>query len=62
MPAVIDPRFGHGLPVLAANRVPVNAVTDVWDAGESIDDIAYEYGMSPEGVEALCRAVVRLAA
>ncbi|MFS8203100.1 DUF433 domain-containing protein [Streptomyces sp. CWNU-52B] len=62
VPVVIDPRFGHGLPVLAANRVPVNAVTDLWDAGESIDDIAYEYDMSPEDVEALCRAVVRLAA
>jgi uncharacterized protein (DUF433 family) len=62
VPVVIDPRFGHGLPVLEANRVPVKAVIDLWDAGESIDDIAYEYDMTPEEVEALCQAVVRLAA
>ena len=62
VPVVIDPRFGHGLPVVASNRVPVKAVTDLWDAGESIDDIAYEYGMAAEEVEELCRAVVRLAA
>lgn len=62
VPVVIDPRFGHGLPVVEANRVPVKAVTDLWDAGESIDDIAYEYDMTAEEVEELCRAVVRLAA
>ncbi|RPF33067.1 DUF433 domain-containing protein [Streptomyces sp. TLI_185] len=62
VPVVIDPRFGHGLPVVAANRVPVKAVTDLWEAGESVEDIAYEYGMEPEQVDALCRAVVRLAA
>ncbi|MFF7344754.1 DUF433 domain-containing protein [Streptomyces antimycoticus] len=62
VPVVIDPRFGRGLPVVAANRVPVQAVVDLWDAGESVEDIAYEYDMSPEEVEALCQAVVRLAA
>ncbi|MFD8969982.1 DUF433 domain-containing protein [Streptomyces sp. NPDC059568] len=62
VPVVIDPRFGHGLPVVAANRVPVNAVTGLWEAGESIEDIAYEYGMEPDQVDELCRAVVRLAA
>ncbi|MEN8653013.1 DUF433 domain-containing protein [Streptomyces sp. 21So2-11] len=62
VPVVIDPRFGHGLPVVAANRVPVKAVSDLWEAGESIEDIAYEYDMSPAEVDALCGAVVRLAA
>jgi uncharacterized protein (DUF433 family) len=62
VPVVIDPRFGHGLPVVAANRVPVKAVADLWEAGESVEDIAYEYDMDPDQVEALCRAVVRLAA
>ncbi|GAA2721949.1 MULTISPECIES: DUF433 domain-containing protein [Streptomyces] len=62
VPVVIDPRFGHGLPVIAANRVPVKALTDLWEAGETVEDIAYEYEMDPEQVEALCRAVVRLAA
>lgn len=62
VPVVIDPRFGHGLPVIAANRVPVKAVADLWEAGESVEDIAYEYDMSPAEVDALCGAVVRLAA
>ncbi|MGP2440443.1 DUF433 domain-containing protein [Streptomyces sp. JW3] len=61
-PVVIDPRFGHGLPVVEANRVPVKALTDLWEAGESVEDIAYEYEMEPDQVDALCRAVVRLAA
>ncbi|MGW1032322.1 DUF433 domain-containing protein [Streptomyces antibioticus] len=62
VPVVIDPRFGHGLPVVAANRVPVRAITDLWEAGESVEDIAYDYDMTPEQVDALCQAVVRLAA
>jgi uncharacterized protein (DUF433 family) len=61
VPVVIDPRFGHGLPVIATNRVSVKAVTDLWEAGESVEDIAYEYGMTPEQVDELCHAVVRLA-
>jgi uncharacterized protein (DUF433 family) len=62
VPVVIDPRFGHGRPVVAANRVAVNAITDLWEAGESVEDIAYDFDMTPEQVDALCRAVVRLAA
>lgn len=62
VPVVIDPRFGHGLPVIAANRVAVKAVTDLWEAGETVEDIAYDFDMTPEQVDALCHAVVRLAA
>jgi uncharacterized protein (DUF433 family) len=62
VPVVIDPRFGRGLPVIAANRVPVKAVTDLWEAGETIEDIAYEFDMRPEQVDSLCDAVVHLAA
>jgi uncharacterized protein (DUF433 family) len=62
VPVVIDPRFGHGLPVVASNRVPVKALTDLWEAGESVEHIAYEYDMEPDQVDELCRAVVRLAA
>ncbi|MEV4681004.1 DUF433 domain-containing protein [Streptomyces kurssanovii] len=62
VPVIIDPRFGHGLPVIAANRVPVKAVTDLWEAGETVEDIAYEFDMRPEQVDSLCDAVVHLAA
>ncbi|WP_432096883.1 DUF433 domain-containing protein [Streptomyces sp. bgisy100] len=56
VPVVIDPRFGHGLPVIAANRVPVTAVTDLREAGETVEEIAFGFGMAPEQVDALCRA------
>ncbi|WP_406218353.1 DUF433 domain-containing protein [Streptomyces canus] len=62
VPVVIDPRFGHGLPVVAANRVTVQAITDLWEAGETVEDIAYDFDMTPEQVGVLCHASVRLAA
>ncbi|MEV6589809.1 DUF433 domain-containing protein [Streptomyces acidicola] len=48
----------------ARHRVAVSTITDLWEAGESIADIAdiaYDFDMTPEQVDALCRAVVRLA-
>jgi uncharacterized protein (DUF433 family) len=36
----------------------VQAVTDLWDAGESFEDIAYEYDMGADEVEGLCRAMM----
>lgn len=62
VPVVIDPRFGRGLPVVEASRVPVQAITDLWEAGETVEDIAYDFDMTPEQVGALCEAVVQLAA
>ncbi|MFJ8842770.1 DUF433 domain-containing protein [Streptomyces cyaneofuscatus] len=62
VPVVIDPRFGRGLPVVASHRVPVQAITDLWEAGETVEDIAYDFDMAPEQVRALCEAVVQLAA
>ncbi len=54
-PVVIDPRFGWGAPVVESTKVPVDAVVDLWLAGESLDDVAYEYGMTREQVESICR-------
>ncbi|MEH0424077.1 DUF433 domain-containing protein [Streptomyces sp. B21-083] len=56
-PVVIDPRFGHGLPVIAENRVPVGAVMGLRAAGETVEAIAYEYDITPEQVDSLCQAV-----
>ncbi|HSY00305.1 MAG TPA: DUF433 domain-containing protein, partial [Streptomyces sp.] len=47
---------------VAANRVTVQAITDLWEAGETVEDIAYDYDMTPEQVDALCQAVVHLVA
>jgi uncharacterized protein (DUF433 family) len=52
---IIDPRFAWGAPVVRDNRVPVDAVVDLWQAGESIRTVANEYGLTDEQVEAICR-------
>lgn len=54
-PVIIDPRFGWGEPVVESSKVPVDAVVDLWVAGESIEQVAYEYDMTPEQVESICR-------
>lgn len=54
---VIDPRFGWGAPVLAKQKVPVDALYSLWRTGESMDVVAEEFGMSRNLVEDVCRAV-----
>jgi uncharacterized protein (DUF433 family) len=60
-PVVIDPRFGWGAPVIESTKVPVEAGVDLWFAGESLERVAYEYGMTAEQVEAICRAAASAA-
>jgi uncharacterized protein (DUF433 family) len=55
-PVIIDPRFGWGAPVIESTKVPVDAVVALWLAGESLADVAYEYDMTPDQAEAICRA------
>ncbi|MFC6091864.1 DUF433 domain-containing protein [Saccharothrix lopnurensis] len=61
-PVVIDPRFGWGAPIIQQNRVPVDAVVKMWLAGDSLRDVAYEYDLEPDQVEAICRSAQRVAA
>ena len=60
-PVIIDPRFGWGAPVVESTKVPVDAVVDLWTAGETLEDVAYEYDLTREQVEAICRAAARAA-
>lgn len=57
-PVIIDPRFGWGEPVVESSKVPVQAIVDLWLAGEPLDVVADEYEMTREQVEAICRAAV----
>lgn len=52
---VIDPRFAFGAPVVATSRTPVEAVVDLWHAGESMDAVAEEFELSRDVVEDICR-------
>jgi uncharacterized protein (DUF433 family) len=54
-PVIIDPRFGWGAPVVASIKVPVDAVVNLWLAGESLENVAYEYDLTRDQVEAICR-------
>ncbi|MFI0943600.1 DUF433 domain-containing protein [Streptomyces sp. NPDC021020] len=54
-PVIIDPRFGWGAPVVAENKIQVDAIVNLWEAGESLDTVGAEFGMSREQVEAVCR-------
>lgn len=52
---VIDPRFGWGSPVISASKVPVEAVVELWRAGESMEVVAEEFELSRDVVEDICR-------
>ncbi|MGH3794584.1 MAG: DUF433 domain-containing protein [Pseudonocardiaceae bacterium] len=54
-PVVIDPRFGWGSPVITTNNVQVDMVVQLWRAGESLDAVAEEYGLTRDVAEAICR-------
>lgn len=58
---IIDPRFGWGVPVVEKNRVPVSAIIDLYSAGESMQVVADEYGLTVADVEAVCRAALTAA-
>jgi uncharacterized protein (DUF433 family) len=59
---ILDSRFGWGQPVLATSKVPVDAIVDLFYAGESVEAIAEEYKATTGQVEAILRVVARRAA
>jgi uncharacterized protein (DUF433 family) len=52
---VIDPRIGWGGPVLARNKVPVEAMVSLWRTGEPIRMVAREYDLPEDVVENVLR-------
>ena len=52
---VIDTRFGWGAPMITTDNVQVDVVVRLWRAGESLDAVAEEYGLSRDVAEAICR-------
>ncbi len=63
---ILDPRFGWGRPVIEKLNVPLNAVLDLWHAGEPMQLIADEFELDRNTVERLIqdydRSVQRAAA
>lgn len=54
-PIVVDPAFGFGQPVIADTGVRVEIIAELFAAGESIDEIAEDFGIARKQVEAALR-------
>jgi uncharacterized protein (DUF433 family) len=48
----IDPKISFGKPVIAGKGVPTLSIAQLYDAGDEIEDIAYEFDCSMEQVKA----------
>lgn len=48
----IDPAVSFGRPTITGTGIPIHVVTELYDAGDSIEDIAEDYGCSSEQIEA----------
>ena len=49
----VKPGVQSGAPVLRGTRMPVNAIVDNFDYGLSVAEIAEQFEISPERVEAI---------
>ena len=52
---VIDPRVAFGRPVLVGTGVTTSTIAERFDAGESIEDLAADYGRSRGEIEEALR-------
>jgi uncharacterized protein (DUF433 family) len=59
---VIDPRISYGRPVLAGTGIPTAIVAERYKAGESIDELAEDYGRSRKEIEEAIRCELWLEA
>ncbi len=59
---VVAPRISFGRPVLAKTGIPASTVVSRLKAGESLDSIASDYGITPEQVTDAIRCALPVAA
>ena len=48
-----------GLPVIRGSRVPADQVLENHDAGESVEDIAYNFDLKPDDIRAVLAYAAR---
>lgn len=58
---VVDPRRHFGRPTVAGTSVPVSAIRERFDAGESIDALARDYDVRTDQIEEALRAAPKAA-
>jgi uncharacterized protein (DUF433 family) len=56
----IDPRYSFGRPVLADIKVPTGVIADRYAAGESIKDLAIDYGCTALEIEEAIRCELQI--
>jgi uncharacterized protein (DUF433 family) len=49
----IKPGVQSGAPVLRGTRMPANAIVDNFDYGMSVSEIAEQFELAPDGIEAI---------
>jgi uncharacterized protein (DUF433 family) len=54
-PVVIDPFVSFGRPVLSGTGLPTAVLAERWDAGDSIDELAEDYGRTKAQIEEAIR-------
>ncbi|HKY07068.1 MAG TPA: DUF433 domain-containing protein [Candidatus Binatia bacterium] len=59
---VIDPQISYGRPVLVGTGIPTAVVAERYKAGESIDELAEDYGRSRKEIEEAIRCELWLEA
>jgi uncharacterized protein (DUF433 family) len=59
---VIDPHVSYGRPVLVGTGIPTAVIAERYKAGESIDDLAEDYGRSRTEIEEAIRCELWLEA
>ncbi len=50
-PIAIDPKIGFGRPILVRKGVSTQAIADRIDAGETVDELALDYGLEASEIE-----------
>jgi uncharacterized protein (DUF433 family) len=60
--AVIDARIAFGRPVLRGTRIPTAVIAERYKAGESIQELASDYGRPEGGIEEALHCELQIAA
>lgn len=59
---IVDPKRSFGQPIFENGAVRVEDVLDRWKAGDSLKDVAHDFGVPAQDVEEVLRATLRTAA
>lgn len=59
---VVDPDYGFGLPVIMGSGVRTDSIAEQYEAGDTVEHIAYDFNVTPEQIEGALELERQLAA